>query len=355
MEENNKDLIDIGQIVRRLLSKKKTFAIVLAVTFVVSCALILCVPRTYTCEVKLAPELGGSQMGGIESLASSFGVNLGDAFGESTDAIGPDLYPDLIESTDFQVSLFPIRVKSIDGSIDTNYYNYLDKMQKKAFWTVWLNALKNLLPKDNTPRPTIGKKDGEIDPFMLTKRQYNLAKSMNKKIVCTLDKKTYVISIVVTDQDPLICATLADSIKNRLQDFITEYRTKKAKNDLEYSKKLFAESKKNYLKAQQRYAEYADSYTNVVLKSYQSKVDEMENEMQLQYNNYTAMAAQLQAAKAKLQEKTPAFTTLQGATVPVKATGPKRMLFVLGMLILAFIVTSFVLTKDILFKRITED
>ena len=43
---------------------------------------------------------------------------------------------------------------------------------------------------------------------------------------------------------------------------------------------------------------------------------------------------------ASAQEKTPAFTTLKSAIVPVKPAGPKRMLFVAGMLILASVVTS---------------
>ena len=62
--------------------------------------------------------------------------------------------------------------------------------------------------------------------------------------------------------------------------------------------------------------------------------------MQLQYNNYSALSTQLQSAKAKLQEKTPAFTTLQSATVPVKPAGPKRMIFVLSMLFLTFVIDT---------------
>lgn len=60
--------------------------------------------------------------------------------------------------------------------------------------------------------------------------------------------------------------------------------------------------------------------------------------MQLKYNNYTAMQTQLQAARAKLRENTPAFTLLKGAAVPTKATGPKRMIFVIGMLLLVTII-----------------
>jgi len=65
----------------------------------------------------------------------------------------------------------------------------------------------------------------------------------------------------------------------------------------------------------------------------------LENDMQLKFNTYTAMQTQLQQAKAKVQERTPAFTLLKGASVPIKPSGPKRMIFVLGMVFLTFLGT----------------
>ena len=58
------------------------------------------------------------------------------------------------------------------------------------------------------------------------------------------------------------------------------------------------------------------------------------------------MTTQYQAAKAKVQERTPAFTVVKGAAVPIKAAKPKRMLFVLGMLVLAFIITTLYIAKE---------
>ena len=52
----------------------------------------------------------------------------------------------------------------------------------------------------------------KIDPFRLTKKQARIIKKLNKKVVCDVDKKTMMITIDVTDQDPLICATIADSV-----------------------------------------------------------------------------------------------------------------------------------------------
>ena len=73
--------------------------------------------------------------------------------------------------------------------------------------------------------------------------------------------------------------------------------------------------------------------------------------MQLKYNTYTTFSNQLQAAIAKVQERTPAFTIIQGAEVPQKPTGPKRVLFVLSMTFVAFIGTSVYVLRDIILPR----
>ena len=105
---------------------------------------------------------------------------------------------------------------------------------------------------------------------------------------------------------------------------------------LEYYKKLTEKAKADYEKARMLYGSYADANTEVILESFKSKQEDLENDMQLKFNNYSAVMNQFQLARAKVQERTPAFTILQCATVPIKPTGPKRMIFVLFMVFLTF-------------------
>ncbi|MDY5849539.1 MAG: chain-length determining protein, partial [Prevotella sp.] len=97
--------------------------------------------------------------------------------------------------------------------------------------------------------------------------------------------------------------------------------------------------------ARRLYGNYADANTDVTLESFRAKQEDLENDMQLKFNTYSTLMTQYQAAKAKVQERTPAFTVVKGAAVPVKPTGPKRMLFVIAMLFLSFITTSLFITK----------
>ena len=59
--------------------------------------------------------------------------------------------------------------------------------------------------------------------------------------------------------------------------------------------------------------------------------------MQLKYNIYTNVVEQLQLAKAKVQERTPAFTVIQSATVPIKHSSRPKIVTLLIWLILGFL------------------
>lgn len=342
--ENKPKVIDLNIIFRKIVENKRLYYKVLPIVLIVSCVYILGVPRTYDADAKLVPELEGSSLAGgsLSSIASSFGFDIADM--QTSDAITPLLYPDLLEDNGFATSLFNIRVKSQDGEIDTNYYDYLKNYQQKTIWFIPFEWLKKLIPSKQGG-------SSEFNPYHLSRRDDNICEKIRKNIAIDFDKKNSIISIKVTSQDALISKTLADSVMNRLQIFITEYRTSKARIDYNYYKKLAQDAKRDYEKVRQQYGSLSDANTRVALKSVELKMEDMENDMQLKFNAYTALNTQLEAAKAKVQERTPAFTVIKGAAVPIKPTGPKRMLFVAGMLILAFFCTSIYVIRDYIFAE----
>jgi uncharacterized protein involved in exopolysaccharide biosynthesis len=53
--------------------------------------------------------------------------------------------------------------------------------------------------------------------------------------------------------------------------------------------------------------------------------------MQLKFNNYSETSRQVQQALAKVQENTPAFTIIQRAIVPLKASSTPRSMMVISL------------------------
>lgn len=333
----------LGQLWQDIKKHKKLYYKVLGITFIVSAIITLSIPNYYKCTVMLAPEIPGGTKGtsGLASLASSFGVNLGGA-SAGADAIMPNLYPDLMNSVAFRASLFPVKVQQEDGDSAMTYYDYLENHQRMPWWSAGMKAVGNGISfVINSVLGNEEETSDKVNPFRLTKEQMKIIEIMKKKVVCDVDNKTFVIMIDVTDQDPLIAATMADSVQTHLQEFITDYRTRKARVDLAYNQKLFIEAQERYEKARLKSAAYLDANRHAIFADKQSEQTKLENEMQLQYRAYSQVAAQLQMAEAKVQEETPAFTLLQPATVPIQKTGPKRALICLIILFLAAISTTF--------------
>ena len=342
------EVIDLRKVARKLYANRKTFIKPLAIVFVLSCFYILSKPRYYTTDMKLAPETENAGGGVLGSIASSFGFDVNQMNGN--DAITPMLYPDLMDDNGFVASLFPIKVTKVEEEEEdcytTTYYDYMKTRQKQPWWGYIIGWVKSLLPKDDDELSGSG---GEFNPYKLSKKDQDLIGAIQKNILLSIDKKTGVISISVTDQDARICKNMADSVAVHLQEYITAYRTNKARIDMNYYKVLADSAKTEYQEAAKAYSRYADANAGSILERYRTKISELQNDVQLKFSTYSAATSQYQAAKAKVQERTPAFTVIKGAAVPVKPAGPKRMIFVAFMMVLTSLIISLYLIKDYIF------
>ena len=332
-EEQEIDLIELAQKVwaeRKLVFKACGIAVIVALVVAFS------IPKEYATSVTLAPETGGKSVsGGIGALASMAGISLGASSGE--DALSPELYPDIVSSTPFLINLFDVRVKSEEAEVDTTLYAYLKEYQRSPWWSAITSAPFKVLGwtmslfRDEQSEEG----DAKLDPFHLTKEESGIAKALGSRLAVSVDKKTGVTTLTVTMQDALISASLTDTVMHSLQNYITDYRTNKARHDLAYMEKLYDEAKQDYTEAQQKYAQFADANLNISRLVYRAEQERLQNEMNLAYQMYTTVSQQLQMAKAKVQEITPVYTVVQPATVPLRAAKPNKLMILVGFVFLA--------------------
>ena len=59
--------------------------------------------------------------------------------------------------------------------------------------------------------------------------------------------------------------------------------------------------------------------------------------MTLTFNVYNTLAQKLEQDKLRIQEQTPVYTIIEPATVPLKASSPKKLLILVAFIFLAFI------------------
>ena len=137
--------ISLSKIFGRCWQNRRRFIINFVIVFILAAAYILCIPRYYTAHVRVAPEeTAGGSLSSLSTLASNFGFDVGGNM--SSDAISPELYPDLFQSNDFMVDLMSIDVRTADGTLHTNYYTYLTHHLKTTPWHPFFRWVKSLVP-----------------------------------------------------------------------------------------------------------------------------------------------------------------------------------------------------------------
>ena len=327
--------IDLMDLLRKLLKEWKKILLWAGVAAAVGIVIAFSLPDEYTVTASMVPERSGRQSSSsMSSLASIAGINLGAT--SSADAVFPALYPQIITSNPFVSDLFavPVEYRVKDGLATSDYYSFMLDHYREPWW----NALRRLPARmarwvksifKGRTSPVTGY--DELDISHYTSEQKRVLSRIRKSLSLSVDKNTLVVTLEVKGQDPRVAATMAEVVVARLQAFVTEYRTEKARRDLNYYQKLHDEYKDRYFTSQQRYASYLDSHQGVVLQRVRTEQERLQNEMNLNYQLYYSCAQQLQAAQAKVQEETPVFTIINPPTYPLVPSGPSR-----GLIIFAF-------------------
>ena len=348
--------IDLLELARKLWDGRKRILKAGVIGAAVGLVVAFSIPKEYSVTVKLAPEVANKQAvsGGLNNLAALAGINLGSA--SSSDAVSPTLYPDILESIPFATELFDVPVTDRKGELQTTVYAYVSEQLRIPWWSSVLRAPLRLIGwVGSLFRDRDAAAAEQVDPFRLTPQQSGAVAALQERIRCEQDKKSSVITLTVTMQDPLIAATLTDTVMTHLQNYITDYRTNKARHDLEFTQKLHDEAQASYFEAQSKYARYMDANQNVVRLSARTEQERLQNEMTLKYNLYNQMAQQLQLARAKVQESTPAYVVLQPATVPLGASKPSKLLLLVGFtLLFGAAMSAWVLFGEELFAQLRQ-
>ena len=309
--------VDWSGIFARTLKRWKT---VFLVTFIFGCiglAAALTMRHRYEVAVTLAPELQRRSTS-INNITSMLG--LGDiTLGSNSDAMSITLFPEICRSTPFLTSLFDVELHPYFDPEDR-----LEGLQEPAPVTVFDHLMGNDLPK----RKVSAKRQEAIDKYFavyndsivnvsaLTPNQFAVVKALQNRISADVDKMTGVTTVKVVMDDRRMVSELADTVTKRLQEYVTEYRTRKAISDYNYYVTLKEEARRDLVRAQQAYAGSVDYDRSVILQSINSEKQRLQQEVSLANQLYSQLSQQAEMAKAKIQEIKPMYAVIQPSTMP---------------------------------------
>ena len=346
--------IDLIGILRKIIGIRKTIYKAAGIGLVIGIIVAISIPKQYTVGVTLSPEMGNTKAGGLSGLAASF-LGSGMAINEGTDALNASLSADIVSSTPFLLELSTMKIPALEGETMTLNV-YLDE-ESSPWWSyviglpgMVIGGVKSLFTEEESELVPSDK--ANLGTIELSKKESKKIESLKKKILASVDKKTSMTTVSVTLQNPKVAAVVADSVVRKLQEYIIDYRTSKAKEDCLYLERLFKERQQEYYDAQKKYADYMDSHDNIILQSVRAEQERLQNDMSLAYQVYSQVANQLQVARAKVQEEKPVFAVVEPAVIPLYPSGTSRKIYVLAFIFLSvcFVISWKLFGEDILNK-----
>lgn len=328
---------------RKLWNIRKLLIKVFIIASIVGVVIALTTPRKYTVTVTLTPEMTGK---GTNRAMANFASMLGLGSltqGSEADALSVLLYPKILSSTPFLLDLLDTPIKTMDKEQpDTTLVGYMNEYTSSSLMgtilSIPMKAVGSVISFFKDEKES--SRDRKPNAFFLTKEEDDAINALRNLISSNVDQKTAVTTIMVSMQDPMVAALMADTVLVKLKEHITQYRVAKANDDLVFWEKIYEQRKAEYYDWQQKYAAYADANKNVVLASVRIEQDRLQNEVNLAYQIYNQAATQLQTARAKVQEAKPAFAVVNPASVPLKPAGPSRKNILIGIVFFALAGTA---------------
>lgn len=285
-------------------------------------------------------------VGGLSSLAAMAGVNIGSV--SSSQVVPTLLYSEVVSSVPFQKDLMSCYITNGRDSI--SIYNYrnqskTDNVIVSTFSSI-ISFLSNKIPflnNDKLPNQISGLR---IENF--TKKEYEVSNWLQNKISLNVDDETNAITIRANMPSGLIASEVCDSFLNLLQEYITQFRIKKASEHLVFIQKRYTEQRKLIECKELELASYKDSNKNLSTAASQINLMRLNNEYNVLFGVYSELAKQLEQSKFQVKEDTPVFMVLSPVSIPVYKNKPKRVIICVIFVLIGFIISlGYILFREL--------
>jgi len=331
------DEIDLIQLAKTFWEGRKTIIKTVAIFAVLGLLVALFSAKQYTATTTMVPQGadGQSKLGGLSGLAAMAGFNLN--IGGASD-ITPAVYPQIISSVPFQLGLMKTKLtfKGIDHPVSLfDYYTDYNKPNPLIKYTI---GLPGVILKAIKGKPAEGTSTGNNGPIRLTDDQRKVQKKLADLVSIDYNDKDGYVTLTCNMPEALPAAQLAEHTQKMLQQYITDFKVKKAKANLEFVQQRYDETKKQFEKAQDELARFRDRNKNVATAMAQTELERLNSNYNLLSSVYTELAKQLEQAKIQVKEDTPVFTIIEPVSVPLEKSKPKRAMILIIWLFLGGII-----------------
>lgn len=310
-------------------------------------------------------ESSGGAAGGSALLRSLTGLNIQASEGNLSAAargrapLPINMYPLIVQSTDFQKDLInrEVQFSTLNDTTMTlyDYFNrhYQPPLRSRVYtfigdMTIFLpftilDSIRSLLrsgrglftgssgnnPSDNPSEQEAGVSETEtiqlediieIDDRLLsiTPRERNVIERMRTRINISIGGGITEITTILPD--PKAAAIVNAIIVDRIEEYITEYRIAKARQNLEDVLQQYEEARERYEDAQIRLAEYQDANLNVRSRVVATQEEYLRDQRNLRFNVYNSLAQEVEQSRLALNQQIPMFNVLEKPNIPTSSS-----------------------------------
>lgn len=359
----NRDEIDLLGMVLFFWERRRLIAKITGAFFILGIVIVLLSRVEYQSSTTLLPE---SQSSGsmASSLLQRYGGMLGmrGSTGGGEGGLSTGLYPKIIESLPYQVELMNEEVyfSSLDTTLTIHEYFQNEyppsSLEYIKRYTLGLpGQLRNLFSSDSSGarKVTVVKKIARDSVVSLPGEQAGTAGKLKNRITINHGEEG-LLTLTAEFPDPNAAAEVGQAAINILKEYVRDYRTQKAKKELEFAREQVQEAKKRFEEAQNKLAEFMDSNVNLATAKAKTRQQELQSKYDLAFSLYNSLSQNLQQAKLKVEERTPVFTTVEPFRIPGGPSKPNTSLIIIVFTLLGFLIGLGYLLFGQLWKEIRK-
>lgn len=288
-------------------------------------------PEQYTSRAEMVREVedGSASVPGGFSALRGLGISLG---GGST-GLTAETYPRILTSREVTLSVVRDTFYFADAEQEMSFVDYharetggvLSALKK---YTIGLpGQILSALKSEPRQRP-VETLDGDEQVYP-TEEEEEAMEIISNMVNSSVDVESGIMTVSVTDYDPVRAAEIADSFLTHLTERVRTIRTQKSRDNLAFINERFEEAEDELEAAEQRLAAFSDRNRDIQSARLRTERDRLQRQVQFASNLYSEFQTQRTQAQIELQKSQPVITILEAPTPPINRSAPQRTLLVL--------------------------
>lgn len=276
--------IDLVEVIKKLWRNRILIIIITGVFMVIGIVYALTATPIYKSTLTMYPASGGEKMGGLMSMAASFGMSTGGR--AKTYNI-----EDVVKSRTIarEIVLHKWKTARFDEPVNILRFHYIDV------------------------------KDSVQALYAATGEYAN-------RVSVETNKETGLMKLNVETEDPVLSAEIANYLGKAVTKYVQEFQGSETQNNIDHINKRLLEVKNELSNIEDRAKDFKLNNRDMSSPLTQIQYGRLERELQIKQQVYLTLNQQIELAQIEKIKKSPVINILDKAEVPLFKVRPKGSL-----------------------------